>query len=394
VRGHFVVSVGVLEYRMTRATIIAGDGSGGANEYIAANRQVLSIRRAGGHQHLALRFQLWVDSVILKGQVTMKWFATFVVPGRYCLLAMLLTVPLARSAAWPQKPMRLIVASAVGSGDDLVARTIEPSLSKLLGQQVVIYNRAGAAGWIGQRLAMLSAPDGYNWLLAGGSMAGARYGNSEVNYDVRYDFTPVSLVEVSAFVLVVQAGMPVQNLKEFITLARSMQGKLNFSTGGPGQIPHWSALLFNQMAGIKATEVAYRDFPQGVVDVMAENNRYVFAPFGLVSGNLARLRALGVTSAMRSPAFPEIPTIAEAGVPGYELPAWRSVMGPAGVSKEIVAVLNTALARVLAATEVRERLKAAGSEASPSTPAELSRRYADWVERFAQIARQAGIKPM
>ena len=115
----------------------------------------------------------------------MKWFATFVVPGRYCLLAMLLTVPLARSAAWPQKPMRLIVASAVGSGDDLVARTIEPSLSKLLGQQVVIYNRAGAAGWIGQRLAMLSAPDGYNWLLAGGSMAGARYGNSEVNYDVR-----------------------------------------------------------------------------------------------------------------------------------------------------------------------------------------------------------------
>jgi tripartite-type tricarboxylate transporter receptor subunit TctC len=97
---------------------------------------------------------------------------------------------------------------------------------------------------------------------------------------------------------------------------------------------------------------------------------------------------------MRSPAFPEIPTIAEAGVPGYELPAWRSVMGPAGVSKEIVAVLNTALARVLAATEVRERLKAAGSEASPSTPAELSRRYADWVERFAQIARQAGIKPM
>ena len=225
-------------------------------------------------------------------------------------------------------------------------------------------------------------------------MAGARYGNPEVTYDVLHDFTPVSLVEVSAFVMVVHAGVPAKNLKEFVALARSHPGKMNFSTGGPGQIPHWSALLFNHMAGIRATEVPYKDFPQGVRDVMAGSNDYVFSPFALVAGNWAKLRALGVTSAMRSPVYPEIPTIAEAGVPSYDLPAWRSIMGPAGVSKDVTATLNAAIARTLTTPDVRERLKSAGSEPSPSTPEELSRRYADWIRRFAQIAKQAGIKPL
>ncbi len=299
----------------------------------------------------------------------------------------------AQSAKWPEKPIRLIVASAPASGDDVVARIIEPTLSKSLGQQLVIEYRSGAGGWIGQKAAFQSAPDGYTFLLAGGSMAGARYGNPEVTYDVLRDFTPVSLVEISAFVMVVNVGIPAKTLKEFITLARSHPGKMNFSTGGPGQIPHWSALLFNQMASIKAIGVPYKDFPQGVRDVMAGSNDYVFTPFAIAASNWGKLRALGVTSPMRSPAFPAIPTIAEAGLPGYELPAWRSIMGPAGVSKDIVATLNTAIARTLATRDVRERLKASGSEPSPTTPEALLQRYADWIARFAKIAKSAGVTP-
>lgn len=322
----------------------------------------------------------------------MKRISPSVVFGICCLFGSALPSVYAQTGKWPDKPVRLIVASSAGSGDDIVARIIEPTLSNVLGQQLVVENRAGAAGWIGQRAALQSSPDGYTLLLAGGSMAGARYGNPEVTYDVLRDFTPVSLVEVSAFVMVVHAGVPAKNLKEFIALARSHPGKMNFSTGGPGQMPHWNALLFNQMTSIKATEVPYKDFSQGVRDVMAGSNDYVFAPFGLVAGNWTKLRALGVTSPTRSPAFPEIPTIAEAGVAGYELPAWRSIMGPAGVSKDIVATLNAAIARTLTVPEVRERLKSAGSEPSPSTPEELSRRYTDWIDRFARIAKQAGIK--
>lgn len=300
----------------------------------------------------------------------------------------------AQTAKWPTKSVRLIVASAPASGDDNVARIIEPALSKLLSQQLIVENRPGAAGWVGQKAVLQSPPDGYTFLLAGGSMAGARYGNPEVTYDVLRDFTPVSLVEVSAFVMVINASVPAKNLKEFVALARSHPGKMNFSTGGPGQIPHWSALLFNHMTGIKAIAVPYKNFPEGVRDVMAGSNDYVFAPFGTVAGNWTKLRALGVTTATRSPAFPEIPTIAEAGVPGYELPAWRSIMGPSGVSNEIVVTLNAALARTLAMPDVRQRLHAIASEPSPTTPDELSKRYADWVERFAKIAKQAGIKPL
>ena len=312
--------------------------------------------------------------------------------GLLCILGAALPETHAQTGKWPEKPVRLIVASPPGSGDDFTARLITPKFSELLGQQFVVDNRTGAGGLIGQMAVLKSPPDGYTFLLAGGSMAGARYANLQATYNVLRDFTPVSLVETAAFIMVIHPSVPAKDLKEYIALARSQPGRMTYGSLGAGQIPYWSAILFNHMARIRAVEVAYKAIGETMNDVMAGRIDYFFAPFAIVTGNRAKLRAIGVTSATRSPAFPDVPAIGES-VPGYELPAWRSIMGPAGVRKDIVAALNNAIARTLAMPDIRERFHSVGSETAPTTPEELAKRYADWIERFGKMAKLAGLKP-
>jgi tripartite-type tricarboxylate transporter receptor subunit TctC len=310
-----------------------------------------------------------------------------------CCLGGALPPAYGQTGPWPEKPVRLIVASAAGSGDDFVSRVIAPKVSELLRQQLIVDNRPGAGGLIGQTAVLKSPPDGYTLLLAGGSMAGARYANAQATYDVLRDFTPISLVETSAFVMVVHPSVPAKNLKDYIALARSQPGRMTYGTIGAGQIPYWSVMLFNDMARIKAVEVTYKEIRDSTLDVMAGRIDYFFAPLVVAVGNKVKLRALGVTSITRSPVLPEVPTIAEAALPDYEMPAWRSIMGPAGLRREIVVSLNGALARTLAMPDVREQFRAAGSEAVASSPEELAKKYADWIGRFGKIARQAGLKP-
>ena len=314
------------------------------------------------------------------------------------LLVLVVTTPLypaqqEQAAKWPEKPVRMVVATAPGGGDDFVTRLLAPKLSELLRQPFVVENRPGAGGMIGQTLVAKSQPDGYTWLLAGGSMAGARYVNAAVTYDVLRDFTPVSLLETSQFVMVVHPSVPARNLKEYVALARTQPGKMTFGTLGAGQIPYWSAILFNNMAGIKAVEVAYKGFAEAISDVLGGRVDYYFAPSSTAVAYRDRLRALAVTSLKRSPAMPEVPTMAEAALPGYDMPAWRSIMGPAGVRQEVALSLNRAIARALEMPDVREKMATVGSEPAPSTPEELSKRYVDCMERFGQIAKRAGIKP-
>jgi tripartite-type tricarboxylate transporter receptor subunit TctC len=311
--------------------------------------------------------------------------------GIFCAPLMAAQEP---AGKWPEKVVRIVVASAPGSGDDFVTRLLASKLGDLLRQQFIVDNRPGAGGVIGQTLVMKAAPDGYTWLLAGGSMAGARYVNAAVTYDVLRDFTPVSLVETSQFVMVVHPSVPARTAKEYIALARSQPGKMTYGTLGPGQIPYWSALLFNNMAGIKAIEVAYKGTGEVMTDIIAGRIDYHFAPVVAAVAHKDRLRSLAVTALKRSPVFPDVPTMSEAALPGYDMPAWRSIMGPAGVRPEIVASLSAALARSLERPDVREKMAVVGSEPAPSTPAELTRRYADWMERFGRIAKQAGVKPM
>jgi len=298
----------------------------------------------------------------------------------------------AQSGKWPEKPVRMVVATTPGGGDDFVTRLISPTLGKLLGQQFIVENRAGAGGLIGQTFVQKAAPDGYTWLLAGGSMAGTRLVNANATYDVLRDFSPVSQLEIAPFVLVIHPSVPAKNLKEYIALARGANANINFATLG-GQMPYWNAMHFNSMARIKATEIPYKILSDAVVDVIAGRVDYFIAPSAQYVANKDRLRALGITAAKRSPAFPEIPSIAEAGVPGYDLPAWRSIMGPAGVRRDIVDSLNGAIRRTLAMPEIREKMLGVGSEPMPGSPEELSKRYADWITIFTKVAKEAGLTP-
>jgi len=299
----------------------------------------------------------------------------------------------AQTGQWPDKPVRIVVAAGAGTSDDFVARLIASKLSDLIHQQFIVVNRPGAGGMIGQTYVQKSPSDGYTLLLAGGSMAGARYVNANVTYDVLHDFTPISLLETSQFVMVVHPSVPARNLQEYIALARSQPGKMTYGIIGAGQIPYWSAVLFNSMAKIKAVEVTYKTGTATMIDVMAGRVDYFFASSVSAHANRAKLRALGVTGATRSHILPDVPTIAEAALPGYEMPAWRSIMGPASIPRDIVVSLNAAIARALSAPDTRNRLLNAGSSPAPSTPEALTRRYADWVERFGKIAKKTGIKP-
>ena len=299
----------------------------------------------------------------------------------------------AQPVKWPDKPVRIIVAVGPGGVDDFVTRLIAPRLGERFGQQFIVDNRPGAGGLIGQTIVLKSPPDGYTLLLAGGSMAGARYVNANVNYDVLRDFTPVSLVVTTQFVMLVHPTVPARSLREYIALARSQPGRMTYGMIGAGQIPYWSALLFNSMAGIKAVEVTYKDPATAIIDVIAGRVDYFFAGAVAAAGNKAKLRTLAVTGGTRSPIFPEVPTVAEAALPGFEMPGWGSIMGPAGMRRDIVDALNAAIGRILAMPEIRDRMQNAGAEATPSTPEALARKYADWVERFGKIAKQAGIKP-
>jgi tripartite-type tricarboxylate transporter receptor subunit TctC len=294
---------------------------------------------------------------------------------------------------YPVKPVRFIVASGPGSGDDFATRVLANELSNILKQQFIVENRPGAGGFIGQSAVLKSPPDGYTLLLAGGSMAGARFVNAQATYDVLKDFTQISVIEQSPFALVASAALPAKDLKEFIAHAKANPGKLSFGTIGAGQIPWWAVHQFNSMAGVKAVEVTYKDVAGAVTDVVAGRLDYFVSPLVSALGAKDKLRILGVTSAERSPMLPEVPSVAEAGLVGYDMPAWRSIMGPAGMPPHVVGILNKAIQQALASPDLRDRFTKAGSMPLGGTPAELRARYQLWMGIFEKIAKETGVKP-
>jgi tripartite-type tricarboxylate transporter receptor subunit TctC len=299
----------------------------------------------------------------------------------------------AQAADYPVKPVRIIVASGPGSGDDFATRVLAERLSAILNQQFVVENRPGAGGVIGQTAVLKSPPDGYTLLLAGGSMAGARFVNAAVTYDVLKDFTPVSLIETSPFALVANPSLPVKDLKEFIAYAKARPGKLTFGTIGAGQVPWWAVFLLNHMAGINAVDVTYKDTAAATTEVMTGRLDYFVTAMVTALASKDKLRVLAVTSAERSAMLPEVPTMAEAGLPSYDMPAWRSIMGPAGMPPDVVAILNKAIQQALASPDLRDRFAKAGSVPLGSTPAELRQRYELWMGIFEKIAKSAGVRP-
>lgn len=296
-------------------------------------------------------------------------------------------------AAYPSKVVRIVVAAGPGSADDVVTRLITTKLGDMLGQQFVADNRPGAGGMIGQTHVAGSPPDGYTLLYAGGSMAGAKYVNANIRYDVLQDFTPISLLTTGKYVLIVHPGVPANNLKEYIALARGHPGRMSYATTGFGQTPFWNAVLFNSLAGIKAVEVPYKNAADGVIDVIAGRVDYFFVSQPLAVTNKAKVRALAVTALTRSTAFPDVPTISEAALPGYDMPSWGSLAGPGKMQRDVVNTLNAAVVRTLKMPDISEKVRALGLEPAPTTPDETAKRFVDWVERYGKIAKMAGIKP-
>ena len=295
--------------------------------------------------------------------------------------------------AYPNRPVRIIVASAAGAGDDIPARMLAAKMSELLGQQFVVDNRPGAGGMIGQTFVAKAAPDGYTLLLAGGSMAGSHHVNANMGYDLQRDFSPISLIETVPWSFIANPALPVRTVQEFIAYAKARPGKLSYGTIGVGQIPYWSVRLFNSMAGIDALEVPYKGTPEALTDLIAGRLDYYFPAVVNAVTIKDKARIMAVTSRARSALLPDVPTLMESGLPDYEMPAWRSIMGPAGMPREIVDILNRTMVTALASPDLREKLAGTGSVAQSSTPDELRKRYADWSNIFGRIAREAGLKP-
>ena len=306
-----------------------------------------------------------------------------------------LSTPFAARAQqpYPNRPVRIIVASAAGAGDDIPARMLAAKMSELLGQQFVVENRPGAGGMIGQTFVAKAPSDGYTLLLAGGSMAGSHHVNANMGYDLQRDFTPVSLIETVPWSFIANPALPVRTVQEFIAYAKARPGKLSYGTIGVGQIPYWSVRLFNSMAGIDALEVPYKGTPEALTDLVAGRLDYYFPAVANAVTIKEKARIMAVTSRARSALLPDVPTLVESGLPDYEMPAWRSIMGPAGMAREIVDILNRTMVTALASPDLRDKLAGTGSVAQSSTPDELRKRYLDWSNIFGRIAREAGLKP-
>jgi tripartite-type tricarboxylate transporter receptor subunit TctC len=310
-------------------------------------------------------------------------------------VATILSCTAALSQTYPVKPVRLIVPFPAGGGADIFARLIGRKLGEVMGQQFVADNRAGASGMIGCELAARAAPDGYTLLMA---TTGTHTTNpavyAKMPYDPVRDFSPISLVAESPFVLIVHPSLPARSVKELIAFARKRPGELTYGSSGVGSSSHLGFELFNTMAGIKGIHVPYKGLPAATADTIAGHIVMSWDSITAVGPHIrsGRVRALGIGSGKRSSLMPDIPTISEAGLKGFELGSWYALFGPAGMRPDTVSRLHGAVITGLAAKDVREQFSALGAEAVGGTPGELAAVVKRDIAKWAKVARAANVK--
>lgn len=299
----------------------------------------------------------------------------------------------AQKSAYPTRPIRFIVPFPPSGGTDILARYIADKLTEGLGQQVVVDNRVGAGGILGEELAAKSAPDGHVIVLVAISHAVNPGLYKKLPYDTVKDFAPVGLLVSVPNILVVNPGVPVKSVPELIALAKAKPGALNYGSAGNGSSPHLAGELFKAMAGLEIVRVSYRGGALALTDLLGARIQLMFAviPTGLPLAKTGRLRALAVTSAKRSAAAPDLPTISEF-VPGYEFIGWQGVLAPAGTPKSIVATLNREMVKILHMPDARNRFSSEGFEVIGGTPEDFSAFLKSELVKWSKLLRDAGIR--
>lgn len=315
------------------------------------------------------------------------------------LWAAALALPPARFAeaqSYPARPIRLLVPYPPGGSFDIFARVVAQKLSVAFDRQVVVDNRGGASGIIAMDLGAHAAPDGYTLVFGGaGTLSIQPVMHAKLPYDPIKDFSPVSMVATAPHVLVTSPALPVRNVKDLIALAKDRPGQLNYASGGNGGPPHLAAELFKSMTGTDLVHVPYTGGAQATTGTVSGQVQVYFSSMASAIPLIkdGRLRALGVTSSKRTAAAPDVPTIAEAGVPGYELLVWFAVVAPDGTPRAAVARLNAEIAKAVAAPDARKRFLDLATDPAASTPAELGAFIRSELAKWGKLIKQLGIRP-
>lgn len=296
---------------------------------------------------------------------------------------------------YPARSIRLVVPFAAGGGTDIAARIVGAKLSEAMGQPVVVDNRAGASGTIGTELAAKSPGDGYTLLMGSNGPLAINPGlHAKLPYHPLRDFAPVALVTTMPFLMVVHPALPVKSVKELIGLAKARPGQLNYASPGSGSTTHLATELFKAMAGLNIVHVPYKGVAPASTDLISGQVQ-------LLSGDLStlmphvrsgKMKALAVTSAKRSTLVPELPTVSESGVPGYEVSGWFGVLAPAGTPREIVVRLNAEIVKGLGSGDVRERLAALGGEVAGGTPEQFADHLRGEIAKWGKLIAAIGLK--
>jgi tripartite-type tricarboxylate transporter receptor subunit TctC len=300
----------------------------------------------------------------------------------------------ATAQKYPAKPVRIVVGFAAGGGTDIAARVIAQKLTEAMGGSFIVDNRPGAAGNLGADLVAKSAPDGYTILMANSTIAIPSL-FAKLPFDIRRDFTPLSNIALGPSVLSVHPSLPVRDVKGLIALARARPGQLTYGSGGVGNITHLAMALLASMTNLNMVHAPYKGAAPSLVGLMSGEIQAVFSsiPAALPHIGSGRMRALGVSISKRSPALPKVPTIAEAGVPGYYAASWYGLLLPAGAPKAVVDALSKEIGAVMRVQDVREKMLAQGFEPVGDAPEEFSKFIREEIARWEKVVKNAGIKP-
>ena len=315
--------------------------------------------------------------------------------GKLIALALVMTAGAASAQTYPTKAVRLVVPFLAGGSTDIVGRTVAQKLSEMWGQQAFVDNRPGGGTTIGTEMVAKAAPDGYTLLVTPAPFTINPSLLTKLPYDALTDFAPITLINTTPLVMVVNPGVPAKNVKELIALAKAKPGKLNFGSSGTGGSNHLAGELFDAMAGVKMVHIPYKGNAGALTDIVGGHLDVVYngitSAVALIRGG--KLRALAVTSLQRSAALPDVPTIDESGLKGFEAVAWNGLTAPAKTPRDVIMKINADVIKIVNSPELKERLKADGSDPVGNSPEQYAAFLRNEIAKWAKVIKFAGVKP-